>query len=366
MLRIGSIIQRERKRMQVTQDTLAAYCQVSKASVSKWEKGQSYPDITLLPKIASYFDLTVDELLGYERQLSKEEIQKRYLRFAQRFGKEPFEELFEEIEEQVKEYYHDPAFLLQMSVLLLNHHMLSTDAPAVLEKTKQWLVRITQLSEDIWVLRQANSLRATTALMQADPETTLELLGGVIKPSLGDEIILATAYEQLDDKEQARRVIQVMMYQNVIYLVGSSPLYLRLTAHNSQVFNETIERMNGLIDLYSLKRLHPNICLQFYFGVAQSAAINHDSELMYAYLTKYVDVCTNNLFPFSLRGDEYFDLLEEWLEQLDLGTNAPRNIEIIKQSAIDSMNAPFFQPFNEDKEMQELRDQLRWGLEEKR
>lgn len=365
MLKIGSIILRERKQLQVTQEALASYCQVSKASVSKWEKSQSYPDITLLPKIASYFDLTVDELLGYERQLSKEDIQKRYSGFAERFGKEPFEELFEEIEEQVKEYYHDPAFLLQISILLLNHHMLSTDAPAVLEKTSQLLVRITQLSDDVWVLRQVNSLRATLALMQADPETTLRLLGGVIKPSLGDEIILATAYEQMGDKEEARRVIQVMMYQNVIYLVGSSPLYLRLTSYKSQAFNETIERMNDLIELYALKKLHPNMCLQFYYGVTQCAAINGDSELLYAYLTKYVDVCTNDLLPFSLRGDEYFDLLEEWLEQLDLGTNAPRNIEIIKKSIIDSMNAPFFEPFKEDKVMLELGDRLRWGLEEK-
>lgn len=366
MLQIGSIILRERKKLQVTQESLASYCQVSKASVSKWEKGQSYPDITLLPKIASYFDLTVDELLGYERQLSKEDIQKCYSGFAERFGKEPVEKLFEEIEVQVKEYYHDPAFLLQMSILLLNHHMLSADASAVLVKTKLLLVRITQLSDDVWVLRQANSLRATIALIQADPETTLELLGGVIKPSLGDEIILATAYEQMDDKEEARRVIQVMMYQNVIYLVGSSPLYLRLTTYNSQAYNETIERMNGLIELYSLKKMHPDMCLQFYFGVAQTAAVNDDSKLMYAYLTKYVDVCTNDLFPFSLRGDEYFDLLGDWLEQLDLGTNAPRNIKIIKQSIIDSMNAPFFEPFHEDDEMQELRERLRWGLEEKR
>ncbi|PIC68264.1 transcriptional regulator [Sporosarcina sp. P16a] len=363
MLQIGAVILQERRRLQITQETLASYCQVSKASVSKWEKGLSYPDITLLPKIASYFELTVDELLGFERQLSKESIQHHYYEFASRFGKESFESVFIDVEEQVKLYYHDPAFLLQMSILLLNHHMLSSDSSSILQKANRWLERIRQVSEDVWVLRQANSLQATVSLMQSNPETTLELLDGVIKPSIGDEILLSTAYEQLGNQEEAKRVIQVMMYQNVIQLVGSSPLYLRLSTSNPQTFNETIHRINGLIELYALRTLHPNMCLQFYFSVAQCAALSGNHELLYPYLKKYVDVCIHDLLPFSLRGDEYFDLLDDWLEQLDLGTNALRNTEIIKRSIIESMDADYFEPFRQDDEMQELRQRLRFGLE---
>ena len=44
---------------------------VTKASVSKWETGQSYPDILLLPKLATFFNVTVDELIGYEPQLNR-------------------------------------------------------------------------------------------------------------------------------------------------------------------------------------------------------------------------------------------------------------------------------------------------------
>lgn len=364
MLQIGAVILQQRKRLQITQDILATYCQVSKASVSKWEKGLSYPDITLLPRIASYFELTVDELLGYERQLSKEAIQNYYYEFAARFGKEPFEHVFTDIEEQIKLYYHDPAFLLQMSVLMLNHHMLDEDSPAILQKINDWLGRIRQLSDDVWVLRQVNSLQAAVALIQTDPETTLKLLDGVIKPSIGDEILLATAFEQLEEPEEAMRVIQVMMYQNVIQLVGGSPLYLRLSVSDQQTFDETIYRINGLIELYALRKLHPNVCLQFYFAVAQCAAISTNRKLLYTYLEKFVDGCIHELLPFTLRGDEYFTLLEGWLEQLDLGTNALRNTKVIKQSIIQSMDAPFFEPFYEEEKMQELRQRLYFRLED--
>ena len=43
---------------------------VSKTSVSKWETGQSYPDITLLPLLAAFFDCSVDDLLVINSQLT--------------------------------------------------------------------------------------------------------------------------------------------------------------------------------------------------------------------------------------------------------------------------------------------------------
>ncbi|WP_025785636.1 helix-turn-helix domain-containing protein [Sporosarcina sp. D27] len=365
MLRIGSIILRQRQRLNITQETLATHCQVTKASVSKWEKGQSYPDITLLPKLAAYFDITVDELLSYEQEVSKQKIQELYNDFSQKFGKEPFPLVFQEVENQVKTHYHHPSLLLQMSVLMLNHYHLAEDSTIILNQIIQWLERIRQVSQDVWVLRQVNSLQANVALMQANPQKTLELLDGVIQPSIGDEVLLATAHEQLGNKEEATRVIQVLMYQSILQLVGSSPIYLRLTASDTSAFDETIRRIDGLIELYELKQLHPNICLQFYVSVAQVAANTHNRELLYQYLENYVEVCIHDLWPIALRGDSYFNLLEGWLEQLDLGKNALRNDDLIKQSAIEVMNAQFFEPYQKDKEMRALKEKLRWGLEGK-
>ena len=57
-------LKRLRLEKGTTQDELAAHLGLSKQSVSKWERNEGYPDITLLPRIAAYFHITVDDLLG--------------------------------------------------------------------------------------------------------------------------------------------------------------------------------------------------------------------------------------------------------------------------------------------------------------
>lgn len=53
-----------RKNEGIGQQDLADVLGVSFQSVSKWENGVSMPDITLLPSIAEYFNVSIDELLG--------------------------------------------------------------------------------------------------------------------------------------------------------------------------------------------------------------------------------------------------------------------------------------------------------------
>ena len=60
---LGARISEMRKRKGITQDQLAEVMGVSSQAVSKWENDISCPDITALPQLADYFNITVDELL---------------------------------------------------------------------------------------------------------------------------------------------------------------------------------------------------------------------------------------------------------------------------------------------------------------
>lgn len=70
---IGQQIALLRRQKGVTQEQVARAVGVSAPAVSKWEAGQSCPDIALLMPLARYFGVTVDRLLGYQEQLSRAE-----------------------------------------------------------------------------------------------------------------------------------------------------------------------------------------------------------------------------------------------------------------------------------------------------
>ena len=55
-----------RKQQGITQEALAEVLGVTSQSISKWELGINCPDISLLPEIASFYKISIDELLGYK------------------------------------------------------------------------------------------------------------------------------------------------------------------------------------------------------------------------------------------------------------------------------------------------------------
>ncbi|WP_204834070.1 helix-turn-helix domain-containing protein [Oscillibacter valericigenes] len=71
--RLGNFIGGERRSLGLTQKDLAARLHVTDKAVSKWERGMSYPDVTLLEPLAAVLDLTVEELMACRRQAVKGE-----------------------------------------------------------------------------------------------------------------------------------------------------------------------------------------------------------------------------------------------------------------------------------------------------
>ncbi len=71
--RLGNFIGDERKALGLTQKDLAVRLHVTDKAVSKWERGLSYPDVTLLEPLAAALDLGVEELMACRRQAVREE-----------------------------------------------------------------------------------------------------------------------------------------------------------------------------------------------------------------------------------------------------------------------------------------------------
>ncbi len=73
-LYIGENIKHLRKKKGITQETLADHMHVSTAAVSKWERNETFPDISMVIPLASYFGVSTDELLGIDAAKNEEKI----------------------------------------------------------------------------------------------------------------------------------------------------------------------------------------------------------------------------------------------------------------------------------------------------
>lgn len=66
MLFLSENLKRYRMLKNLSQEDIAKYLSITPQSVSKWERGESYPDITFLPALANIFETSIDALIGMD------------------------------------------------------------------------------------------------------------------------------------------------------------------------------------------------------------------------------------------------------------------------------------------------------------
>lgn len=336
-INIATKIADKRRARGITQDQLAAYMGVSKASVSKWETGQSYPDITFLPLLAAYFNSSIDDLMGYEPQMTKEDIRNIYHRLSSDFASRPFYDVLAECRDIIKKYFSCFPLLLQMAVLMCNHHMLAKGAAeqkSILEEAAELCVRIKEEGDDVRLAKEAVSIEAVCYLMMKQPQKVLDLLGETIKPIPNDETSVAQAYLMLGNVTAAKKVLQINIYQHLLTFVGSSITLLQL---QNEQFEEILHRILSVAETFDLDKLHPNSMAMAYLSAAQGYCMQGNHGKCLDMLQKYTDLCTTGFFPISLHGDTFFNELDSWFSEFDLGAEPVRSDELIKESIIQSV-----------------------------
>lgn len=66
MFYLSENLKKYRLLKNLTQEEVAEYLGITSQSVSKWERGESYPDITFLPALANIFETSIDLLIGMD------------------------------------------------------------------------------------------------------------------------------------------------------------------------------------------------------------------------------------------------------------------------------------------------------------
>lgn len=338
-INIARMLVVKRREKGITQDELAAYMGVSKASVSKWETEQSYPDITFLPRLAAYFNISIDELMGYAPQMERTDIKRLYLRLARDFAEKPFVAVLAECREIVKKYYSCFPLLSKMAALYVNHHMLaatSEERTAILKEAAELCHRVRTESEDVLLGREAVTLEAACRLMMGEPQAVLDLLGEEAGLFSTEGALIGQAYQLLGNAQKAKETAQIGIYQHLVMLVGESATYLTLCAADESRTGEIIHRTLAVATAFALDGLHSNTMAQFYLSAAYVYIQQCKQDQALDMLRRYADLCRS--FRYTLHGDAYFDALQPWFEHFDLGVEAPRSEKLIKESMVAAIS----------------------------
>lgn len=360
-IRIGLKIAAKRREKGVTQEELASFLGVSKPAVSKWESDISYPDITLLPEIATYFNMTVDELLSYEPQMSKEDVQKMYKELCKEFASGPFEAAYAKCREYAKKYYSCWIVQFNIGVLYVNHCSLAAEKMLdIIGEAVHLFERVIKEGDDLNLAKQAASLQGFCYLMLNRPVDTIDLLEDADEPVMSNRMLLVKAHQMKGDLKKAKSLLQGYIYTQLCGIVGALPDFMGLYIDEPAKAREGLDKIAEMGKVFDFEAMHPAIYLSAYISAAQVFVMQSDIEGAFEMLNKYVHILTRpGLFPLKLHGNSFFDSLDSFLDTFELGTYPPRSDEVIKQSAKDAvLKNPCFEPLKSDPRFAELAEKL--------
>ncbi len=349
-----------RRNKGVTQEVVADFLGVSKASVSKWEKGISFPDIAQIPKLASYYGISIDELMGYEAWLNMEQIRDYYNGFAEEFSRCQFDEVMKKVRNFVRDYYACCPAMLHIVILLLNHYTLAEpkEQLSILDEMIDLCQHIQEKSTDINICTDATIFQAQIELMKGNPQAAIERLEpyqDIHRRKEGAELLLMQAYQMLGNIEQAMESNQVNIYLHLINLVGDSTFYIVSNLNNKDIVLPTIERIQKIIATYDLDKLNRNLYLQFVYAKALFYATHKMEKVALECLTEFVDGAIDFVLNDAyMHGDQYFDRLDNYLKKMDNYNMLPRNPKTVLESVGQNLKHPAFAYLYDKPEFQAL------------
>lgn len=117
-LLIGEKIKKYRREHDLTQDEVATHLGISFQAISKWERNDGYPDIVMLPALANYFGVTVDELIGMNEIAKTEEYEEINRKWVENNKNKQNNENVTLMREALKLFPNDALLLVQLSTSL--------------------------------------------------------------------------------------------------------------------------------------------------------------------------------------------------------------------------------------------------------
>ncbi len=229
-IKIAENIKALRKQNSFTQEQLAEALGVTVGAVYKWESGQSIPEVKLLMELADLFEISVDTLLGYDRQ--NENIKNRIERIRQYIIEKDFDEAMLESEKTLKKYPN-------------NFDVVYTAAMA-------YMLKFSESKDEKSMLKSNELFRAAIPLLYQNENG-----------SINETTILNFVALNYLNAGQLEKGIEILKQNNICninsprigftYTMMKQPLEARTYIYQSymNIINNTIHTMGGMFFMFA-------------------------------------------------------------------------------------------------------------------
>ena len=381
---IGRTIARERRRKGVTQEVLAAHLGVSKAAVSKWELCQSLPDVGLLPHIAAYFSLTLDELFDWRDELSEEESAALYAE-VYALAEKDLPAAHERLRALAAEHYSDASLLLMLASLLTvwaagmatpfatqpRQGGSATGMPnvdALTDEALALLDRVFEVTADPATLFLAQQQKATT-LFQAD---RIDEAAALLEPLVRRQdtgaptMLLASAWRRLGRDNDALDLLQTERLRAANFVLSS--LVQEVSMRDDAAFaRAAATAATAVCEALDMRAMNPFFSVTMAFEVADALRKAGERDEALTALEQAVDAVADTRVSPEAAGTPLWDRMTSRLDPARSGAawaeHKTRQMDglrhTLRQSAAEHVAAPAWREFaGDDPRYREIIDVL--------
>lgn len=254
-MKLGEVIRKYRKAKELTQEEMAKYLGVTAPAVNKWENGNAMPDITLLAPIARLLEVSLNELLSFQEELTTQEITELAAQADHKFETERYESVFKWAKAQIEMYPNCEALILNLAVMLDGNRVVRDISEN--EEYDAFILscyeRLLRSSDETMRIAAADSLYVYY-LRKKQYEKAEAYLSYFSIQSPERKRKQALLYEKMGNQEKAYQTYEEILFSDcqILFAVLNSLFIMQLQENNLEKARYYAEKKKALARLFEM------------------------------------------------------------------------------------------------------------------
>lgn len=330
-LSIGNTIKILRREKNITIEQLADAVGVPVETALSWEKGDTYPEITLLNPIAKYLGTDLDSLLMFETVLSQDDVMEIYKICAEKFETMDFESALKVCDGYLSQYPNSLFLKFRIGSLLQEYIQLAGSeemANKVIDKSID-LLEAASIIDDLEVKQASLYVLSSLYTMKNEFDKAIEVLNALPKININTDFMLSTIYSITGENKKAKKVEQESLFNSVNNTIISltSMWGSALSEKDYDFALEIASLQQNTISSYQLEPfMLGNNLLMF----ADIYAHQKDINMTLNYLDRFTEwILEFDKHSIDLSDNKFFNLVEDY--------DPIMSVEYLKQNFINSV-----------------------------